>query len=110
MKKYFTLLTLLLSFGVSAAKETSPKDTIKRLIAYSDYGNGDVYIELTRNGATCSHGYYIDKASAGYESTLSMLLAAYQANTKILISGYVNNRWAGSSAAVCEIYSVIYKR
>ncbi|MDC5855186.1 hypothetical protein [Vibrio europaeus] len=109
MKKYFTLLILLLSFGVSA-EEASPQGTIKRLIAYSKYGNGDVYVELTQNGATCSSGYYIDKASAGYESTLSMLLAAYQANTPVTIFAYENKRWAGSSYAVCEISSVVYMR
>ncbi|NOH22831.1 hypothetical protein [Vibrio europaeus] len=109
MKKYFTLLILLLSFGVSA-NEASPKGTIKDIFAYSKFGNGDVYIVLSQNGSSCSGGYYIDKASAGYESILSMLLAAYQANTNVVINGYVNNRWSGSSEPVCEIFRVAYMR
>ncbi|MCG9584193.1 hypothetical protein L1D13_24475 [Vibrio tubiashii] len=107
MKKYFTLLILLLSFGVSATEE-SPTGLIKRIQAYSVHG--DIFISMETNGQQCSTGYYIDKVSPGYESILSMLLAAYQANINVVINGYVNNRWSGSSEPVCEIFRVAYMR
>lgn len=110
MKKYLTFLILLLSFGVSAAHEISPKGTVDKLIAYARNGNGDIYVGLTENGTTCSNGYYIDKASLGYESILSLLLAAYQANTQVTILADVSKRWSGSSHPVCEIYYVAYAR
>ncbi|NRB68229.1 MAG: hypothetical protein HRU48_12825 [Vibrio sp.] len=107
MKKYFTLVILLLSFGVSAT-EGSPTGTIKRMQSYSS--SGDVFVSMETNGQQCNTGYFIDKLSAGYESTLSMLLAAYQANTPISIIAFEDQRWSGTSAAVCKISSVVYER
>ncbi len=113
MSKYLLLLVVYqFSISVMAFSDTesSPKSTIKRLIAYSKFGNGDVYVELNTNSSTCKNGYFINKTSAGYEATLSMLLAAYQANTPVILYGYKNNQWSGSSAPVCELYSVLYQR
>ncbi len=102
MAKYLLLLYIInFSAIASADLENSPKSTIKRLIAYSKFGNGDVYVELSTNSSTCSHGYFINKTSAGYESTLSMLLTAYQANTPVILYGYKSNKWSGSTAPVC---------
>ena len=51
MAKYLLLLCII-NFSVlaSADLETSPKGTIKRLISYSKFGNGDTYVELNING------------------------------------------------------------
>ncbi|AIU68026.1 hypothetical protein ABF162_14205 [Vibrio coralliilyticus] len=107
MKKYFTFLILLLSFGVSATEE-SPTGLIKRIQAYSVHG--DIFISMETNGQQCSTGYFIDKVSPGYESILSMLLAAYQANTPISIFAYEDQRWSATTAPVCKIFSVVYAR
>ncbi|MDP5211343.1 hypothetical protein, partial [Microbulbifer sp. 2205BS26-8] len=73
-------------------------------------GNGDVFISLSTNGATCNYGYFVNKNSQGFEGQLSMLLAAYQAKTPIYISANENSRWSNSSNTVCEVHSIEYKR
>lgn len=102
--------TLSSSLPVAASElEGSSLSSIDRLIAYSRFGNGDVFISLETNGPQCAHGYYVDKSSAGYESMLSMLVAAYQAKTPIVLHGTTSKQWSGSSKPVCEIYSVSYQ-
>lgn len=111
------LLLVLLGLAISqlslaTSNEKSSKGVIKRLITYANYGNGDVFVSLPTNGSTCSYGYFLSKNSNGYESTLSSLLAAYQAQTAIYIYGLTSEdkRWSGSGNHVCEIYSVEYHR
>lgn len=106
------LLTIfiLITFSISSfALEKSPSSKIKRLISYSKYGNGDIYVQLESSGSICSYGYYVNENSAGYKNNFSMLLAAYQAKTSVVVEAYEQNRWAGSSNPVCEIYSVTYQ-
>ncbi|WP_104401910.1 hypothetical protein [Vibrio penaeicida] len=100
----------LINIAHAFTPEASPTGSIKRLIAYTKFGNGDVYVQLNANSTSCSHGYFIDKSSAGYESTLSMLLAAYQANTPVTLYANPEKKWAGSGNSVCELYSVVYSR
>lgn len=92
------------------ANESSSKGVISRLISYANLGSGDVFVSLPTNGTICTYGYFIDKNSNGYEGIISMLLAAYQAQTPVIITGIESSRWPGSAGAVCEIYAVEYKR
>ena len=104
-------LTMMLLFMSTVAfaseRETSPLSTISRLVSYSKFGNGDIYVRLAKPATQCA-GYYVSLNSTGFKATLSMLIAAYQAKTNIRITGYINNKWSGSSNYVCEIYAVTY--
>ncbi|NNU14548.1 hypothetical protein HL669_23380 [Vibrio parahaemolyticus] len=115
--KVFTLLGVLMSVSVYAAPtvptvanniETSSPTQIDRLIVYGKRGNGDVFLSTEANSEQCADGYFIDKASAGYEGSVSMLIAAYQAKTQIQISGYTDSFWSGSTGQVCALYNVTY--
>ena len=102
--------TLSTSFPVAASElEGSSLSLVSRLIAYSKRGNGDVFVSLDNNGQQYANGYYLDKGSAGYESVLRMLLAAYQVKTPIIIYGNTSMKWSGSTSPVCEIYNVAYQ-
>ena len=95
MAKYLVLLIIYqFSFAVmaSADVETSPQSSIKRLIAYSKFGNGDIYVQLNTSASACSHEYFINKSSLGYESLFSMLRAVYQANPPVILCGYKNKK------------------
>jgi hypothetical protein len=104
------LTAALVMSALACAKEPSSKGVISRLITYTNFGNGDVFISLPTNGAICTYGYYMNKDSLGYQASLSMLLAAYQAKTPVKLTGNESNRWTGSGNPVCELYSVEYKR
>ncbi|TQF70322.1 hypothetical protein [Pseudoalteromonas luteoviolacea] len=112
-KLFLMLLGLTMSqFSYASSVERSSKGVIKNLISYADYGNGDVFISLPTNGATCSYGYYVNKNSAGFQANLSMLLAAYHSQTPVYIHGFTaeSKRWTGSKNPVCEVYSVQFER
>lgn len=101
------LYIFLLFTSQVIANETSPKSTIKRFISYSDYGSGDVFVSLENNGSICNYGYYLNKENQGFEANYSMLLSAYHANSSVKLIGLdTDEKWQGSSATVCQLYSV----
>ena len=102
------MLYIFLSFTSQViANETSPKSTIKRFISYSNYGNGDVFISLENNGSTCNSGYFLNKENQGFEANYSMLLSAYHANSSVKLIGLdTEEKWQGSRAIICQLYSV----
>tara|TARA_R110002072_G_scaffold33030_9_gene100262 strand:+ start:9352 stop:9687 length:336 start_codon:yes stop_codon:yes gene_type:complete len=103
------ILMVVLSTSVFALDSSSGK--IDRMISYSKFGNGDVFVSLSNNGAICTYGYFINKDSAGYQSSLSLLVAAYHSNIDVKIMAYDSVKWSGNTAnTVCEIYSVEYVR
>lgn len=91
IKLLILLLGVLLPQLSFAAQERSSQGVIKRLITYANYGNGDVFISLENNGTVCRYGYFVNQDSLGYQSTLSGLLAAYQAQTPIFIYGFTDS-------------------
>ncbi len=112
--------SLLLISLPGLASESSSEGMIEEIISYSNYGTlgnddtkGDVWVSLaTNNGASCSYGYFIHKAQGGYQSNLSMLLAAYHAKTPIKIRGNTGVLWSGSNSETdpaCEVDSVQYR-
>ncbi len=114
-------LSFVISLPAIASEESSTEGgLITEIISYSDYGTadsagnkGDVWVSLAVNGASCSYGYYIHKAQGGYDSNLSMLLAAYHAKTPIKIRGNVGELWVGSNSEThpaCEVNSVQYRK
>lgn len=93
--------------GQSLANKTTLKSSIKRLISYSNYGNGDVFVTLESNGLICNSGYFINKDSQGFETNYSMLLSAYHAGIEVILTGSdQDTKWQGSKSTVCELYSV----
>lgn len=108
MKKLLLVSFMLLSLSANS-NETSPTSKIKKLVSYSKYGNGDVYVLLEQSAPICSSGYYISQDRVGFKNNFSMLLAAFQAQTPIKIIGDDQNTWSGSSSYICEIYNVIYE-
>ena len=108
MKYLATTFLLIISLSVNAANEQSHQTKISRILSYTNYGDGDIAIELENStGKTCE-GYWISKGDKGYNANLSMLIAAYQANTTIAVWGEPNNKWPGSSSYFCRLYLIEY--
>lgn len=109
MKKVLTIITLsLLPVVASAQQEASPQGVIDRLVSYAS--NSGAYVSLSQNGSTCSHGYHVEGDSGGYNSNLSMLIAAYHTGTPVVLRGDTTTFWSGSSSPVCRLTSVQYIR
>ncbi|MDK2594843.1 hypothetical protein [Pseudoalteromonas obscura] len=111
------LFSLLLLGAVSqsafaSTKETSLAGYITELNVYANFGEGDVFVKLDTNGSNCIHGYFVNKNSKGYESTLSSLLSAFHTQAKIKVTGFTGaaHKWTGNSGGTCEIYAVHFTR
>lgn len=50
-------------------------------------GNGDVMLKLETSIESCKKGYWLNVADAGFDSNMSMLIAALQANSNVRIYG-----------------------
>lgn len=104
--KILTLVPL-----TALAVERSPVSEIQDLHSYTNFGNADVVFVLQSTSGICK-GYWFNKDDAGYQSNLSMLIAAYQANTKLQVHGHEehNSKWTGAENHFCRLYSVTYSR
>ena len=58
---------------------------------------------------TCK-GYWLNVTDTGFNSNMSMLIAAFQANSNVRIYGLPSEDWAGSSGSYCKVYSVEYHK
>jgi hypothetical protein len=96
---------------MALAVERSPLSEIQALHSYTNFGNADVVFVLQSTSGTCK-GYWFNKDDAGYQSNMSMLLAAYQANTKLQVHGHeeIQSKWTGADNHFCRLYSVSYSR
>ncbi|MGD8112539.1 hypothetical protein [Vibrio sp. TRT 17S01] len=112
MKKIILLLMLLAPAFVMAnsTRESSSRTTITRVISYNEFGAGDAVFQVANPTSLCS-GYWITKGDPGFEANLSMIIAAYQAKSTVIVHGLPaeNKKWAGSANHWCKLYSIEYR-
>ncbi len=108
--KKFIIAFALAPLGAFAV-ERSLISEVQAIHSYTNFGNADVVFVLQSTSGTCK-GYWFNRDDAGYQSNLSMLLAAYQANTKLQVHGHeeIQSKWTGSENHFCRLYSVTYTR
>jgi len=73
---------------------------------YTEYGGGDVVVEVQTPPSGCANGYWLRMSDPGAKATYAALLAAYHAKTHMRIDGHGDQLWAGSSGQYCRIYAV----
>ncbi|MGI0119880.1 hypothetical protein [Zooshikella sp. RANM57] len=112
MKSFFKLLSCLFilfsAFALSDELTTSPYTQIESVDAFTDFGDGDIIFDLVAKVNGCERGYWMNKNHPGYNTTMSMIIAAYQAKTRVLVRGYSQRRWTGSAGPFCQLYSIRY--
>lgn len=93
------------------ALEPSPVSEIKVLQTYTNWAHADVIVMLQSTSGVCK-GYWFNKDDTGYQSNLSMLIAAYQASTTLQLHDHeeISAKWAGSETHFCKLYSITYSR
>ncbi|MDE1243547.1 hypothetical protein [Vibrio aestuarianus] len=104
-------LMLLLAMPVMAASYIGSEETyISSVISYNQFGAGDVVFRLDKPIQQC-HGYWINKGDPGFEANLSMIIAAYQAKSPVMIYGLPaqSEKWKGSRNHWCKLYQITYR-
>lgn len=111
MKIWLLAFLLLCPATVVAATQVSPKAYVKKIIAYSEQ-NGDVLVQLTRNGSQCSSGYWLRRTDPGFQANYEILLWAFQSGfNSVVIEGSSLRIWPEASLGVyCHAYSVRLSR
>ncbi|ENM5771364.1 hypothetical protein V4V48_003076 [Vibrio mimicus] len=118
MKKVYPLSFMLCALSVSpltlsAEPSNSPElDTtvatkIEHIVVYSKQGNGDLLVSVKAPSERCAGGYFVEKSSPGYDGIFSLLLAAHQVQSPIILSANPEALWPSSQQSVCELHSVI---
>ena len=107
MKKIAVLLALLASSLAHAAIIDSPTSKIKMMGSYNQYAGGDVYFAIENPAGICTHGYWLNKADAGFGANMAMLLSAYHAKSNVMIYAHNDQIWPGSTGTYCKLYSVV---
>lgn len=106
----FASLLLTPMLVVSADYIGSNQSHIVLVNSYNKYGSGDVIFRLSAPIEEC-YGYWINKGEPGFEANLSMIIAAYQAKSPVVVYGLPaqSERWQGSSAHWCKLYAISYR-
>jgi hypothetical protein len=110
LNKLVMLIIFSLSGSTFAGTEVrSPVTKITSITAFSEYGGGDVIVSLENNGDVCTHGYWLKKTDFGFQASLSMAIAAYQAKNNVELLGFPDQKWSGSGNMHCHLYALIYR-
>jgi hypothetical protein len=86
----------------------SPNGPIKHYYSYSDFGTGDVVIWVAAPPATCPGGFWVRMTDPGAKNVVAQLLTAVAAQIPLIIWGYDDQLWPGTTTATCRIYTVDY--
>ncbi|KNC67779.1 hypothetical protein [Pseudoalteromonas ardens] len=110
MKKLILIILAWYPFSTLALEESS-LSYINLMQVYPDYGGGDFIFTIDTPAPKCK-GYWISKNSPAYDVASSMALAAYHANTKVIVFGHEepSAKWVGSTTHFCKIYTIVYKK
>ena len=103
------LLSLFISIQTFATDlDGSTESIVTRVASYNEYGAGDVVFWIANPTAKC-HGYWITKGDPGFSANLSMVIAALQAKTHVMVHAHSSDaeRWKGSNTGhFCKLYSL----
>ena len=86
----------------------SPNGLIKHYYSYSDFGTGDVVIWVTTPPATCPGGFWVRMTDPGAKNVVAQLLTAVATQMPLIIWGYDDQLWPGTTTPTCRIYTVDY--
>lgn len=108
-KPLLVALLTLNTYTATAAYNQSSQSEVTLVAAYSrSSAPGDILIRLANPHVDCVDGYYVQSDSANKDAILSIALAAYHAKTNVLIAGYDEPNWRGSSSNnTCEIEGIV---
>lgn len=76
--------------------------TISRLYTYTQFGSGDIVVQLADAAPGCT-GFWLSPADDGFKSVYALLLAAYHSGSTIRIAGDDAQIWTGSGDSYCKM-------
>ena len=104
MKLFSLILTIVLFSPSVFAERVVAESTISRIYNYEIAGSeGDLAIKIDNAPIGCEAGYWLKRSDTiGYKNSVSFLLSAFHAKSKIYLSGLTESRWQGSSGNYCQ--------
>lgn len=100
----------ILLFATSASAYISTSDTtITTIYSYSEYGSGDVVFRVAAPLTDCEGGFWLKRSDPGFNANLTLLLAAYQSRSTVMIYANPDQIWSGSGSKYCHLYAIQLK-
>ena len=107
MKKIIIVFLFLSQLGLTKTLSATPLTHITKIGGYTEYGGGDIILEVEEVALGCESGFWIGAEDPGLNSILSILLSAKYTQTKVVLHGDKDRYWAGSSKRkYCHLYMV----
>jgi hypothetical protein len=104
--------TGIVPFAISTAHAAlvggSAVGPIQHYYSYSDFGIGDVVIRVSTPPPTCPGGFWVRMTDPGAKNVVAQLLTAVAAQIPLIIWGYDDQLWPGTTTATCRLYTVDY--
>lgn len=90
--------------GVSVATEREAITTIKAIYSYTQFGGGDVMVQVASPPAGCTKGFWLSGPNdPGFKATYALLISAYHAQSTVRIGGDDAQLWSGSGDVYCRL-------
>jgi hypothetical protein len=102
-RRGWPLLATLLVPMVGAAVERETQATIVKLYSYTQFGGGDIMVEVSTPATGCTKGFWVSAADPGYKATYALLLSAYHTQETLRIGGEDTQLWTGSNQVYCRM-------
>jgi hypothetical protein len=97
------ILVSILAPGSGFATQQESISTITHLYAYTQYGGGDVVVQVASSAPVCTKGFWLSPDDDGFKSTYALLLSAYHTQSLIRIAGDDTQIWSGSTDVYCRM-------
>jgi hypothetical protein len=88
---------------LSTAAEREAIGTVTKLYSYTQFGGGDIMIEVSNPVAGCDRGYWLSPQDLGFKTTYALLLSMYHTQEQVRVGGDDTQLWTGSQHVYCRI-------
>jgi hypothetical protein len=96
MKRFVLLLALIGGAEICSAAVMSDIGKIGEILAYDQFGEGDVRVNFATGKTECPNGVWISPSSPGFNNLVSFALAAQMGNRDVKFQLYETAIWSGS--------------
>jgi hypothetical protein len=100
------IAVLMLPLLAHATLVYAPVARVTRVMSFAQYGTGDVVFVTDSLPPTCQDGYWIRLSDVGGKAVHAQLLAAFHAQTPLIVYAYDDQIWSGSGGRFCLVHGL----
>lgn len=103
VRMFSVLAAAALLPAVTVAAERETISTITRIYTYTQFGDGDVMVEVATPAPGCGKGFWLSPNDPGFKVTYALLLSMYHTQSTARVGGEDTQLWSGSGSVYCRM-------